>query len=278
MTLLLKPVPAARGARWIADALRLFARRPLAFTMMFAAFMFCALLSSLVPFVGGMLQMMALPLLSLGFMVASQSALLDGPVHPIQFIEPLRADPVRRKALLRLCVFYGLGAVAILLLCDTLSDNAMGRLLALSAKGESAQAEIDAVMSEPGLGAVALLLVTLGTLLSVPFWHAPALVHWGGQSVGQALFSSTLAVWRSKGAFFTYALAWTGLVLGFAVLSSLLFGALGLRQLASLAAVPAGLMFSTVFYVSLLFTFNDSFGAVSPAVDILPVANDSPPT
>lgn len=278
MTLLLKPVPAARGARWIADALRLFARRPLAFTMMFAAFMFCALLASLVPFVGGVLQMMALPLLSLGFMVASQSALLDGPVHPIQFIEPLRPDPVRRKALLRLCVFYGLGALAILLLCDFLSDNAMGRLLALSAKGESAQPQIDAVLSEPGLGAVALLLVALGTLLSVPFWHAPALVHWGGQSVGQALFSSTLAVWRSKGAFFTYALAWAGLVLAFAVLSSLLFGALGMRQLASLAAVPAGLMFSTVFYVSLLFTFNDSFGALPPAVDILPAANDSPPT
>lgn len=277
MTLLLKTVPAARGPRWIADALRLFARRPLAFTMMFAAFMFCALLSSLVPFVGGVLQMMALPLLSLGFMVASQSALLDGPVHPMQFIEPLRADPVRRKALLQLCLYYGLGAVAILLLCDTLSDNAMGRLLALSAKGESAQAEIDAVLSEPGLGAVALLLVTLGTLLSVPFWHAPALVHWGGQSVGQALFSSTLAVWRSKGAFFTYALAWAGLVFAFAIVSSLLFGALGLRQLASLAAVPAGLMFSTVFYVSLLFTFNDSFGAASPESDILPPANDTTP-
>jgi len=277
MTLSLKTVPAARGARWIADALRLFARRPLAFTMMFAAFMFCALLSSLVPFVGGVLQMMALPLLSLGFMVASQSALLDGPVHPIQFIEPLRPDPVRRKALLRLCVFYGLGAVAILLLCDFLSDNAMGRLLALSAKGDSAQPQIDAVLSEPGLGAVALLLVTLGTLLSVPFWHAPALVHWGGQSVGQALFSSTLAVWRSRGAFSIYALAWAGLVLAFAVLSSLLFGALGLRQLASVAAVPAGLMFSTVFYVSLLFTFNDSFGAVAPEADILPAANSSPP-
>ena len=272
MTLLLKSVPAARGARWIVDAWRLFARRPLAFTMMFAAFMFCALLTSLLPFVGGVLQMMALPLLSLGFMVASQSALLDGPVHPMQFIEPLRADPVRRRALLRLCLFYGLGAVAVLLLCDALSDNAMGRLLALSAKGDAAQAEIDAVLSEPGLGAVALLLVTLGTLLSVPFWHAPALVHWGGQSVGQALFSSALAVWRSKGAFLAYAAVWAGLVLAFAVLSSLLFGALGLRQLASLAAVPAGLMFSTVFYVSLLFTFNDSFGSSAEPVPLEPPA------
>ena len=37
-------------------------------------------------------------------------------------------------------------------------------------------------------------------------------------------------------------------------------------------------MFSTVFYVSLLFTFNDSFGAASPAVDILAAPDDSPPT
>ena len=266
------------GVQWTRDAFRLFMRRPLPFAGMFVAFLLVALLATLVPVVGGVVMLMALPLLSLGFMVASQSALLDGPVHPMQFIEPLRPDPVRRKALLRLCVFYGLAAVAILLLCDFLSENAMGRLLALSAKGESAQPQIDAVLSEPGLGAVALLLVTLGTLLSVPFWHAPALVHWGGQSVGQALFSSTLAVWRSRGAFFTYALAWAGLVLAFAVLSSLLFGALGMRHLASLAAVPAGLMFSTVFYVSLLFTFNDSFGAVSPQVDILPATNDSPPT
>ena len=49
------------------------------------------------------------------------------------------------------------------------------------------------------------------------------------------------------------------------VTSSLLFGALGLRQLASLAAVPAGLMFSTVFYVSLYFTFADCF--VTPPLE-----------
>ncbi len=275
MTLSLKSVQAARGTRWIGDAWRLFMRRPLAFTALFAVFLFGALLVSLVPLLGGLMQMMALPLLSLGFMVASQSALLDGPVHPVQFIEPLRADPVRRRALLRLCVVYGVAAMAILLLCDSLSDNALGRLMALSAKGESAQAEIDAVLDEPGLASTALLLVTLGSLLSVPFWHAPALVHWGGQSVGQALFSSTLAVWRSKGAFLTYALAWAGLVLGFAVLSSLLFGLLGLRQLASLAAVPAGLMFSTVFYVSLLFTFNDSFGAAGAGVALVTANNDA---
>ena len=92
MPLLLKPVPAARGARWMRDAFALYARRPLAFTMLFVTFLFAALVTSLLPYVGGVLQMMSLPLVSLGFMVASQSALLGGPVGASQFIEPLRGD------------------------------------------------------------------------------------------------------------------------------------------------------------------------------------------
>ena len=82
MTLQLKFVPAARGPRWIAAAFRLFGRKPLLFTMMFAVFLFAALMVSLVPLLGGLAQMASLPLLSLGFMIASQSALNDGPVHP----------------------------------------------------------------------------------------------------------------------------------------------------------------------------------------------------
>ncbi len=268
MALQLKTVPAARGSRWIADAFRLFLRRPLAFTALFAVFLFAALVVSLVPLLGGLVQMMSLPLLSLGFMIASQSALLDGPVHPRQFIEPLRTDGPRRRALLRLCVIYGVSALAILLLADAMSNNAWGRLQALLAKGDGAQGEIDALLEEPGVGSAAVLAAVLGTALSVPYWHAPALVHWGGQSAGQALFSSTLAVWRSKGAFFVYMLGWAGVIVMFGLVTALVFGLLGLPQMAGVLGVPAGLVFSAVFYVSLLFTFNDSFGGkpVPPVV------------
>ena len=72
MPLLLKPVDASRGPRWVGDAFRLFARKPLAFTALFAVFLFGAMVVSLLPLLGGVLQMMALPLLSLGFMVAGQ--------------------------------------------------------------------------------------------------------------------------------------------------------------------------------------------------------------
>ena len=104
--------------------------------------------------------------------------------------------------------------------------------------------------------ATRLLLIAC---LSLPFWHAPALVYWQGQSVGQALFSSTLAVWRCKGAFTMYSLAWVGVIAIFGALVGMLFALFDARQLAGVIAMPAGLMFSTVFYVSLLFTYEGCF-------------------
>jgi len=270
MPLLLKPVEASRGTRWIGDAFRLFARKPLAFTALFAVFLFAAMVVSLLPYLGGVLQMMSLPLLSLGFMVAGQSALLDGTVHPRQFIEPLRGDPARRRALLTMCLVYGVLAMCILMLADAVSGSAWGRLQVLIAKGEAAQPEIDTLLSEPGVGTAVILAVSLGTLLSIPFWHAPALVHWGGQGVQQALFSSTVAVWRSKGAFFTYAAGWVGAVMLFGVLAAVLFAVLGVPQMAGVLGVPAGLVFSAVFYLSVLFTFNDSFGGAAPPPETEP--------
>lgn len=270
MALLLKTVDVARGPRWIGDAFRLFAKRPFAFTALFAIYLFSAMLIAQVPILGSVAQMVSLPLLSLGFMVAGQSALLDGPVLPRHFIEPLRGDPVQRRALLTLCLIYGVLAIGILLLADSVSDHAWERLQRLMAKADSTQADIDALLSEPGVAGGALLAVVLGALLSMPFWHAPALVHWGGQGVRQALFSSTLALWRSKGAFFAYMVAWVGVLLLFGLITAVVFGLIGVPQLSGLIGIPAGLVFSTVFYISVLFTFTDSFGGAPMVAAALP--------
>jgi uncharacterized membrane protein YhdT len=274
MPLILKSVEAPRGTRWIADAWRLFRKRPLGFVGLFGMFLFTALLVSLVPLLGPLVQMTALPLLGLGFMIAAQSALLDGPVHPRCFVEPLRTDAKRRRTLLTLCAMYGFFALVILAVGDWLSDGAWGRLQQAMTQGSTAQAEIDAILAEPGVGSGALFVVLAGTMLTVPFWHAPALVHWGGQAIGQSLFSSTLAVWRAKGAFVVYLLGWIGCVLLFALSSALILGLLGVPQWAGLVGIPAGLVFSTVFYISLLFTFNDSFGGSPVQAE---VADADPP-
>jgi len=259
MALLLRNVPPAQGARWMRDGFRLFGRHPLPFSLMFVAFLAAAMVSSLLPLAGPVLMLAALPMLSLGFMVASAAALNGGLVHPGLYIAPLKGDPVKRRSLLVLCALYGGVSDAILLLSDWIDGGAFDRLQHLLADGDK-QAEIDTLIADPRFAWGLIVRFGLAALMSVPFWHAPALVHWGSQGPAQAIFSSTLAVWRCKGAFAVYSLAWCGIVALFGTLTALVFGLLGVRQMAGLVALPAGLIFSTVFYVSLLFTFNDSFG------------------
>jgi hypothetical protein len=274
MALQLKRVPAARGARWIGDAFRLFGRRPFPFTLMFSVFLFTALVAASVPGLGVVLQLALLPLLSLGFMVAGQAALQDRPMGPRSFIEPLR-EPGRRRSLLLMCLLFGVAGAAILLLADAASGQAMGRLQRLMAQGAEAQPEIDMLLAEPGLRRAVMLGLAGGLALSVPFWHAPALVHWAGQGVAQALFSSTLAVWRAKGAFVVYFATGFAVLMMFGILSAVILGALGGPRLVAFVTLPAGLMFSTVFYVSLIFVFNDSFGGVAGVQSALPAAADA---
>lgn len=261
MAMILRSVGPARGAQWVRDGVRLYLKRPLAFTALFVLFMCVALFVGLVPVIGGLLQMMLVPMLSLGFMVASQSALLDGPVHPSQFIDPLRGRPAQRRSLILLCVAYGLLVVGVLLVSDLVADGGFSRAMELMRRPNPPQGEIDALLTERPIVAGTLFGLILLTAVTVPFWHAPALVHWGSQGPGQALFSSTLAVWRCRGAFLVYGLTWFGMITVFGIVSALLFGLLGLGQLATLATLPAGLFFSTLFYVSLIFSFNDSFGS-----------------
>jgi hypothetical protein len=273
MPLTLKPVDASRGPRWVTDAFRLFMRRPLAFTMLAFPFVAAAALAQLLPAPLGLLAVMAIPLLSLGVMVAGQSALLDGPVHNRQFIEPLRTDAPRRRAVLQLCVGYGVAVGVVLLLTYWVSSTAWSRLAELMAKGEAPLQDLQALA--PQLSTSVLVMAILGSLLSTVYWHAPALVHWGGQSAMQALFSSALAVWRSKGAFLAYVLTWFAALMVTTFLLGMLGGLLGSPFLVQVLTMAAGIVLTAVFYLSVLFTFNDSFGG---AGSLLPPESVAPPS
>lgn len=267
MALILRHAQPAEGLRWVRGAFALYARRPMGFTAMFAAFLMLVLLSAVLPLLGPVLMLMSLPLLGLGFMIAARAARGGEPVHPGCFVEPLRAAAPRRNALLLLCGLYAFGTALVMWLSDWVDAGSFERLQEMLAKGEAAQAEVDALLADPRLTWGLIVRFGLAACLSVPFWHAPPLVYWQGQGVGQSLFSSTLALWRCRGAFVVYALAWAGVVLAFGAVAALLFSLLGARQLAGMAAMPAALIFSTVFYVSLLFTYEGCFSdsAAAPA-------------
>ena len=88
MALRLHPVAARQGWHWIRQGFSLWWRRPLAFVGLFTFFLFSVLLLIvLVPVLGGPLGMAMLPMLSLGFMVATRSAANGGTVHALHLIK-----------------------------------------------------------------------------------------------------------------------------------------------------------------------------------------------
>ena len=124
MGLRLHTVPAKRGAHWIKQAFVTWWRRPLGFIGLFMFLLFGAMLLMTIPVVGGLLGLGLLPLLTLGFMIATRSALQGGPVHAMQAFEGLRGiDPRRRNAQLLLCALYALASIGVIEFAEWIDEG-----------------------------------------------------------------------------------------------------------------------------------------------------------
>ncbi|EHR72558.1 hypothetical protein BurJ1DRAFT_3755 [Burkholderiales bacterium JOSHI_001] len=262
MALKFNEVAAARGLVWVQQGTRLFLKKPLAFSVLFVMWLFGSMLLMSLPVVGMVAGMAVLPLMSLSFMFASRSVLAGGPAHPAQVALALHAQAPGRRAIQVLCGLYGLGGALVMLVSNQVMGDSLSRLQAALASGQGAA--VAQALSDPALFNGMGLFALLASLLSVPFWHAPALAHWGGQGVAQALFTSTLALWRAKGAFALYSLTWLLAYLAATTVFTFALVMLGAPQLAPLVGLPLGLAFSAAFYASLWNTFDDSFGPVAP--------------
>jgi len=257
MQLHLQQVPAANGRLWIRHGFRVFQRQPMAFLGLMGLALLGSVLLTAAPFVGPLLGLMAIPLSSLGFMLATHLVLQKKRPTPGVFLAPLKLTPERRNRQLVLSASFALIALAILLGASAIDGDATRAMLDLMAKNGSPE-EFAKVADWRILWGALLRLGGLA-LLSVPYWHAPALIHWGGQGVGQALFSSTLALWRNKAAFALNGLLWAAIFMALSGVITLLFTALGLVQLAPPFMLVAGMVVWAVFYASLYFSFVDCF-------------------
>ena len=268
----LRHVPAVHGARWVRHGFGVFLRRPLAFALLFMAFLVFGLFATRLGWVGSLLLLAVLPLVSLGFMLAT-ARVLQGRFPGITvFAEPLRQGRATTLAMVKLGLLYAAATAAVMVLSDMVDGGRFEALqVALAGGGASAAGrdQVGALLADSRLQAGMLLRLGLASLLSLPFWHAPALVHWARQGVGQALFSSTLACWRNKGAFAVYGCTWGAVIFGFGIAANLLAALLQQPQVVAMAAIPAGLLLSTVFYASLYATFADCFipgDAIAPSL------------
>ncbi len=255
----LKTVRARQGLQWVRGGFRVFFRQPLGLSAMFAAVAFGALMLLQLPLLGPVLALGLMPLASIAFMIATRQVEAGHNVHPGVLLQPLRAPP-QRRALLQLGGVYAAAAIAVVLLAHLVDGGRFAAAVQAVAENEATPE----LLTDPMLEFGVLLRLVLMTLLSLVFWHAPALVFWENMPVGKALFASMLACLRSVGAFALYGLAWFGLLLGFMVVVQMLLTLLGLAQAVAHAALPAIMLFSTVFYASLYFSYDDSFETDRP--------------
>ncbi len=267
LTLHLQNVPAANGLLWVRHGFKIVQRAPLGMVGLFSALMLLNLLTLALPAPLRFLLLATMPLFSLGFMLATHLVLQGKRPVPSVFIAPLRLTAERRNTQLVLGFSFALLTVGGLLLLDQLDGGAFGNALdkfmdAMTQASQESGKPGELPVAEPVLFSGFLLRLSWIALISTPYWHAPALVHWGGQGALQALFSSTLGVWRNRGAFAVYMLGWLGVQLIASLAGGMVSAALaltGLSALLPLLGIVAMYALGSAFYASLYFTFVDCF-------------------
>ena len=185
------------GYTWIRQGIWLFKQNPLGFLMLVFIYVFAAQLAVIVPIVGVFAVLLLTPTLAVGFMTACRQAIQKDRISPMVYLIALKSSALVRRRILQLGLVY---AALILLLSFTLSLLVDFELL------------IPLLTSDKPLTPEALrqiyLVLFFGAMLYVPvamlMWFSPVLVAWADMSVAQALFSSWLACWANKLAFFLY--------------------------------------------------------------------------
>jgi hypothetical protein len=251
-----KKVPPGEGVIWVRLAFQAFFRQPFGFAGLFAACALVYLVLFSIPVVGEALFSLLAPLCLLLFMIATRRGANGERPLPGAITELVAGPRQRLREMFKLGLVY-----LVVALCGTLAiaaaeGDAVTAFYEAMSAAQPAPEVVFARLTDPRLLFGFLLRLGFGGLLSVMFWHAPALVWWGAQGWAKALFFSVVAIWRNKGAFTVYGLVWIGL--GFAVTLVLavfvsLFG--GQR----FVAAALFLFFLTVLYASLWFTFAGCF-------------------
>jgi len=260
MNLHLQDIPARQGLAWVRHGFTVLRKKPLAMTSLWCSSMVLLLiLPQIIPLLGG-ITVMLIPVMSLGFMLATHMVLQgQSPTFGV-FIAPFKVTRERRRQLMLLCFLHGVTMLLVGALASVLAGDALDHVAdAVRQASKDDAAALRTLLPVRDLMEVAVIYVVLQVLVSVPFWHAPALVHWGGQGVAQAVFSSTLALWRNRGAYLLSALGWFLVLMSGFILTAPISMLLG-----PIAMFLAPMIVSTAFYSSLYFGFVDCFLSGTP--------------
>jgi hypothetical protein len=248
----LNSVAPKEGYTWIRQGIWLFKQNPLGFLMLVFMYIFAAQLAVIVPVIGVFAVLLLTPTLSAGFMTACRQAIQKERISPMVYVIALRSSALVRKRILQLGFVY---AVLILLMSFALSLLVDFELLIPLLTSDKA-------ITPEGLRQIYLVLF-FGAILYIPIamlmWFSPVLIAWADMSVAQALFSSWLACWANKAAFFLYLSIWSVILIAIPLTVGMLFDALDLGQAASFIIAPLSMAGLTVMHCSFYATWKACF-------------------
>jgi hypothetical protein len=264
----LRSLPAAAGLFWIRRGFRAFARRPAGFMGLFGLVLLMIGVMKILPPAVQIVLLTLMPLLSLGFMLATADVLDDLPIRPGVFWRPMTTGPQARRALINIGLVYLVVLLLIAFFGDRIDGGEFLRWMDAMSK-PTPDGKMPVLTPLSGWATVVLLLNMFGVaIVSIPLWHAPALVHWGRHGAAQAMFSSIVAIWRTRAAFVAYILGWCAVGLLFLLATTLLAVLVDNVTLAALLMLPVGWALSAIFYITIWFGFVDTFAiTASPPAD-----------
>ena len=246
-------VPARTGIQWVKLGIRTFMRQPVALSGLFFMFLAVMTLAGMVPVIGLALALALLPACTLGLMAASKEAMTGKFPMPTVFVSAFRAGRQQLRAMLVLGLLYGAGFWVVMGI-TALFDG--GNFASHYMSGQMPTLEMT---QEPGTQGAMLVFMGLQLLLSLMFWHAPALVHWHQVPPIKSVFFSLVACVRNFWAFTLFGLVWMALLVGVVLLITIIASLFGNPQLAGVTLLPVSMLIAAMFFTSTYFSFRDCF-------------------
>jgi hypothetical protein len=248
----LNTVAPKEGYTWIRQGIWLFKQNPLGFLMLVFMYVFVAQLAVIVPVIGVFAVLLLTPTLSVGFMTACRQAIQKERIRPSVYLIALQSGHFVRNRILQLGLVY---AALILLMSFVLS-------LLVDFETLLPLMTTDKPITPEALRQVYLVLV-FGAVLYIPIamlmWFSPILIAWADMSVPQALFSSWLACWTNKAAFFFYLAIWSAILIAIPLTIGMIFDALNFGQAASFIVAPVSIAGLTIMHCSFYATWKACF-------------------
>jgi len=250
-------LPAARGLRWVAEALVIFRVAPLRQLLLNLLFLFAVTIVVAVPVIGFAAVWLLFPALLVGPHAIARMAARGTTPGPDQLVSGFRQS---LAAQLRLGGIF-LAAMLVVLAATALADD-----------GRFAQAMVGRIrlniddVQNPDLQRAMLIGAGLQTALLGVLWYAPLLVAWNGLSASKAVFFSAAAAlinWRALIAYGAAIMLLFAFVLMLALGGAMLLGGGGAGQANSaLFAVVWSLL--PVWFASSYLSYRDVFGTEEP--------------